>query len=166
MSAEPRLANRVRSMLISRRGRVHVSASGLFAHSLFFPLGKERSTKSHEAARTGTISPSCHFVDRFTWRVAISQTKDTTRNPIRGSRTSGAWYNWFMFEVSPPKEMFVRIIRDGQAEPIDDERDNSSPEERIEAVWTLTRLCLAWNNQLTNEPRLQRTITCLQRSSR
>ena len=71
-----------------------------------------------------------------------------------------------MFEVSPPKEISVRIIRDGQAEPIDNEWDNSSPEERIEAVWTLTRLCLAWNNHLTNEPRLQRTITRIQRSTR
>jgi hypothetical protein len=71
-----------------------------------------------------------------------------------------------MQEDSPNKEISVKIIRDGQAEPFDDEWDNSSPEERIEAVWTLTRLCLAWNNQLTEEPRLQRNITRVQRSSR
>jgi hypothetical protein len=53
-----------------------------------------------------------------------------------------------MLEVSPKKEMSARIIRDGQQEPVDNEPSDSSPEERIEAVWTLTRLCLAWNNHL------------------
>lgn len=62
--------------------------------------------------------------------------------------------------------MSIRIIRDGQAERFDDEWKYSSPEQRIEAVWTLTKLCLAWNNHLTDEPRLQRTITRIQRSSR
>jgi hypothetical protein len=77
-----------------------------------------------------------------------------------------ACYNRFMLEASPHKEISVKLIRDGQAEPFDDGWDNSSPEERIEGVWTLTRLCLAWNNQLTDEPRLQRNITRVQRSSR
>jgi len=77
-----------------------------------------------------------------------------------------AWYSSFMIEVSPSKELSVKTIRDGDAEPFDDEWNKSSPEERIEAVWTLTRLCLAWNNHLTDEPRLQRTITRIQRASR
>jgi hypothetical protein len=64
-----------------------------------------------------------------------------------------------MRKASPTKEMSTKIIRNGQAEPSDDGWENSSPEERIEAVWILTRLCLAWNNQLTDEPRLQRNIT-------
>ena len=71
-----------------------------------------------------------------------------------------------MFEIPPTKELSIRIIRDGQKEPIDNEWEGTSPEERIEAVWTLTKLCLAWNNQPTDEPRLQRTITSIQRQSR
>jgi hypothetical protein len=71
-----------------------------------------------------------------------------------------------MHEASPNKEISIKIIRDGQAEPFDDGWANASPEERIEAVWTLTRLCLAWKDQLTDEPRLQRNITRLKRQSR
>jgi len=71
-----------------------------------------------------------------------------------------------MFEAPPNKKMSIRIIRDGEEEAAENEWKDSSPEERIEAVWTLTRLCLAWNNHLTNEPRLQRTVTRIQRSSR
>ncbi len=71
-----------------------------------------------------------------------------------------------MLELSPNKEMSSRIIREGQTEPFDNEWNESSPEERIEAVWTLTKLCLAWNNRLTDEPRLQRNITRIQRTSR
>jgi hypothetical protein len=41
------------------------------------------------------------------------------------------------------KEMTVRIIRDGTPEPPDNDWASASPEERIEAVWTLTKLCLA-----------------------
>src|SRR5213593_3460675 len=63
------------------------------------------------------------------------------------------------------RNMSTRIIRDGR-EPRDDTWKDSSPEERIEAVWTLTKLCLAWNNQQTDEPRLQRTVTRLQRGQR
>lgn len=71
-----------------------------------------------------------------------------------------------MFEASQDKEMTVRVIRDGRPEPRDNEWIGSSPEERIEAVWTLTELCLAWNNQSADESRLQRTITRVERSRR
>lgn len=77
-----------------------------------------------------------------------------------------AWYNSSMVEVSLKKEVSSSIIRDGQPEGLDNDWNDSSPEERIEAVWTLTKLCLAWNNHLNDEPRLQRTITRIQRSSR
>ena len=59
----------------------------------------------------------------------------------------------------------VKVIRNGQV-PRDNAWKDSTPEERIEAVWTLTKLCLAWNNQSTDEPRLQRTITRVQRNKR
>lgn len=80
--------------------------------------------------------------------------------------TSHAWYNWRMFEASQHKKITVRVIRDGRPEPLDDEWIGSSPEERIEAVWSLTKLCLAWNNFVADEPRLQRTVTRIQRPRR
>lgn len=64
------------------------------------------------------------------------------------------------------KEMTVRTIRNGEAEPREEEWKNSTPEERIEAVWILTKLCLSWNNQTSDDLRLQRTVTSLQRSGR
>jgi len=62
--------------------------------------------------------------------------------------------------------MSVRVIRDGKAELHNHEWLDSSPEERIEAVWTLTRMCLAWSDHLADEPRLQRTVTRVQRARR
>jgi hypothetical protein len=71
-----------------------------------------------------------------------------------------------MTKVSPDKEISINIIRDGQAEPFDNGWESSTPEERIEAVWTLTKLCSAWSEELTDESRVQRTITRVQRTSR
>lgn len=68
-------------------------------------------------------------------------------------------------DASRSESIKVRVIRDGR-EPRDEEWMATSVEERIEAVWTLTQLCLAWNEQLTREPRLQRTITRVQRAQR
>ncbi len=71
-----------------------------------------------------------------------------------------------MFDDSRRKEITVRVIRDGLPEPPDNDWSAASPEERIEAVWTLTELCLAWNNPSSSEPRLQRAITRVQRAQR
>jgi hypothetical protein len=62
--------------------------------------------------------------------------------------------------------MRVSVIREGHPEPPDNDWLLTTPEERIEAVWTLTELCMAWNEQSDREPRLQRTITRLQRAQR
>ena len=58
--------------------------------------------------------------------------------------------------------MTSQVIRPGM-EPTDD-RDfgGATPEERIEAVWELTLLCLAWGGS-DNEPRLQRSVSRVQR---
>jgi hypothetical protein len=71
-----------------------------------------------------------------------------------------------MFEDSRNKQISVRVIRDGLPEPPDSDWSMFSPEERIEAVWTLTQLCLAWNKPSTSEPKLERTVTRLQRAQR
>ena len=62
--------------------------------------------------------------------------------------------------------MTARVIRDGSPEPPTNDWLSATAEERIEAVWMLTELCLAWNNPSTSEPRLQRTVTRLQRAQR
>jgi len=71
-----------------------------------------------------------------------------------------------MIEDARKDQITVRVIRDGSPEPPDNDWTNASPEERIEAVWTLTELCLAWNKSSESEPRLQRTVTRVQRAQR
>ena len=64
------------------------------------------------------------------------------------------------------KQIHSRVIRNGAPEPPDDGWPMASPEERIEAVWMLTELCMLWNNPSSTVPRLQRTVTRLQRAQR
>jgi len=71
-----------------------------------------------------------------------------------------------MLEDSRREKMTVRVIREGLPEPSDNDWAIATPEERIEAVWTLTELCLTWNRPSTSVPRLQRTVTRLQRAQR
>jgi hypothetical protein len=66
-----------------------------------------------------------------------------------------------MFEVSPNKKITGRVIRNTQPERRDDEWTDSSPEDRIEAVWTLTNLCFAWDQNFPRELRLQRLLLIL-----
>jgi hypothetical protein len=80
--------------------------------------------------------------------------------------TDGACYNCRMSDGQERGSITVRTFRNGIEEARDTEWRDSSAEERIEAVWMLTQLCLAWNNRTFNEPRLQRTITNVQRARR
>ncbi len=57
-----------------------------------------------------------------------------------------------------------RVFRAGQTPPPDTEWADSTPEERIDAVWMLTVLCLAWNQEDFIEPRLQRSVVRIQRT--
>lgn len=59
-----------------------------------------------------------------------------------------------------------RIIRPGQPIPLDDEWLACSVEERVAAVWRLTRLCYAWRQEGVDEPRLHRATSSVQRSHR
>ena len=63
-----------------------------------------------------------------------------------------------MFEDSRKEKITTRVIRDG-SKPRDNDWSMASPEERIEAVWMLTELCMAWHKSSTSELRLQRTVT-------
>jgi hypothetical protein len=46
-----------------------------------------------------------------------------------------------MPEDSQDEEITVRVIRDGLPEPPDTDWSLAAPEDRVEAVWTLTKLC-------------------------
>jgi hypothetical protein len=70
-----------------------------------------------------------------------------------------------MSEDSRNKQITVRVIRDG-LEPPDNDWAMATMEERIEGVWTLTKLWLEWNNPSGSEPEFQRTITRVQRAQR
>jgi hypothetical protein len=58
------------------------------------------------------------------------------------------------------------VVRPGQQIPPDDEWLDSTIEERIDAVWQLTKLCYAWNQETAAEPRLQRSVGHVQRPRR
>ena len=58
------------------------------------------------------------------------------------------------------REITSRVIRSGQEEP-SDELDwlDATPAERMEAVWTLTKVCMGWGSETVGEPRLDRSVT-------
>jgi hypothetical protein len=66
--------------------------------------------------------------------------------------------------MSHRRQVTTRVIRPGESPP--EERDwlEATPEERIEAVWTLTKACLGWEGQEADEPRLERSVSRVQRS--
>ena len=64
-----------------------------------------------------------------------------------------------MSEDSPNEQMKVRVIRNGEPEPPDNDWAMATMEERIEAVWTLTKICMGRNNPSDTVPELQRTVT-------
>lgn len=59
-----------------------------------------------------------------------------------------------------------RVIRPGAAPQDEPQPAPSTPGERMEAVWTLTLACLAWNGGIDGEPRLQRSVVRIQRPAR
>ena len=68
-------------------------------------------------------------------------------------------------KTSERPDISGRLIHKGD---VSSDRDwqNSTPEECINAVWELTLLCLAWENNETGELRLQRSISRIQRPQR
>ena len=60
------------------------------------------------------------------------------------------------------KRITSQVIRPGLEATRDGDWEGSTAEERIEAVWGLTLLCLAWGG-IEGEPRLQRSISRIQR---
>jgi len=68
-----------------------------------------------------------------------------------------------MNDSAKRKKITSRIIRPG--DPVPDQQDwrSATPEERMNAVWDLTLLCLTWQSNQVDEPRLQRSISRIQR---
>jgi hypothetical protein len=70
-------------------------------------------------------------------------------------------------KVSSDREgVTVRVIRPGDLPSKERDWETTTPEERINAVWELTLLCLAWQGEQADEPRLQRSVSRVQRSGR
>ena len=74
-------------------------------------------------------------------------------------------YHEGMNEIADDKRITVRVVGKDH-ELAGDSWKNSPPSERIDAVWLLTKLCMAWNNDDGYEPRLQRSVTRLKRRTR
>jgi len=75
-------------------------------------------------------------------------------------------YNWQMRSASLRRNVTSRLIRRGDPVPEDRDWERLTPAQRIDAVWDLTLLCLAWNGGQPDEPRLQRSVSRVQRSRR
>jgi hypothetical protein len=64
------------------------------------------------------------------------------------------------------KTITSRVIRPGDKFEDESYWDRATPAERIDSVWELTLLCLAWQPNRTDEPRLQRSVSRIQRTPR
>jgi hypothetical protein len=71
-----------------------------------------------------------------------------------------------MTEAPRKRVVTVRAIRGTDPGEAPDEWASATPEERMEAVWDLTRLCMQWGSQGEDAPRLQRSVARVQRPSR
>lgn len=69
-----------------------------------------------------------------------------------------------MSQLSTERHITSRVVRPGDGGFREEDgaaltMPALTMEERIEAVWTLTQLCYAWNRDEAGEPRLQRSVT-------
>ena len=78
----------------------------------------------------------------------------------------GVWFNLNVRDRIGLPSITSRVVRPGQPVPADRDWLDSTVEERIAAVWELTKLCYAWNQDGPGEPRLQRSISHIQRARR
>lgn len=56
-----------------------------------------------------------------------------------------------------------RVIRPGVPEAPDDDWTSLTPEQRIDAVWILTKAWMAWSSEEDDEPRPQRSVVHIKR---
>jgi len=67
--------------------------------------------------------------------------------------------------MSEDDKITGRVLRNGEPEPPDNDWAMATMEERIEGVWTLTKICMGWNKS-SDVPELQRTVTRVLRGQR
>ena len=109
----------------------------------------------------------------------LSRSRETNRGGIRRALRDGPrlWVasepefpgNQASWAACHPKQAAgesspVGCFRAGETPPEDD-WSGISVAERIDAVWELTRRCLEWNRTGTDEPRLQRFVSRVQRAA-
>jgi hypothetical protein len=71
--------------------------------------------------------------------------------------------------VSEPRAkrvVTVRVVRGKDPGASSDDWSSATPEQRMNAVWELTKLCLLWSSQGADAPRLQRSVVRIQRARR
>ena len=83
-----------------------------------------------------------------------------------GGKLGEERYNLSMAQALSARTIVSRVIRPGVPRGTSAEADTTTPGERMEAVWELTRLCLAWRMGPSGEPRLQRSAVRIQRQRR
>lgn len=110
-----------------------------------------------EAGRALSVSAAGALLSRRMRRIAAV-------DPMADTRPS--WYA----EVVSTRESSGRIVtsrvfRAGETPPEDDWSETSVG-ERIDAVLELSRQCLEWTRTGTDEPRLQRSVSRIQRPQR
>lgn len=71
-----------------------------------------------------------------------------------------------LMDNAPRTSVTSRVIRKGSPLPDEQDWEGSTTAERINTVWALTLICLAWNTNQPGEPRLQRSLSRIQRSRR
>lgn len=81
---------------------------------------------------------------------------------VRG--IEGARGHQDMSSTPRTRKPITRVFRRGEVPPSQADWEGTTAEERINAVWELTRLCLAWSG--SDEPRLQRSVCRVQRTRR
>ena len=69
-------------------------------------------------------------------------------------------------EARPKRIVTARAVRGPDPGASTQDWASATPEERMNAVWELTRLCLLWNAQTPDAPRLQRSVVRIQRARR
>jgi hypothetical protein len=65
-----------------------------------------------------------------------------------------------MVDASHSEKISVRVIRNGEPEPLDKEWAKASPAERIEGVWMLTKLCLPGTTICVMSPDFSELFAC------
>jgi hypothetical protein len=85
---------------------------------------------------------------------------------VRVGRISELCYSLGMSGRSAKRVVTVRAVRGKDPGASANDWASATPEQRMSAVWELTRLCLLWNSKVRDAPRLQRSVVRVQRASR